>query len=350
MSTQAQKSFVIQYEVNDACNLRCSHCYHGQKAIKTNPISLQRLLEDIESLKADLGDAYKINLVLSGGETFVHPDLMKMLIQTMKAGYATVVLTNGTLLTPENAFELILTGVKQLSISLDGPDAEIHDAIRGQGMFDKTLNGIRDAQQEGLWVKISYTLMQNHNDSPEQLRALFELARREKFSSINIFRMFLHGDGVNTPQYSYTDGKRFKAVLELLYDLAQEYPDVLLVIKDPLAKNLERAQPDNVYIDVCCYIKKDYLSVAATGKVYACRKLEMPIGNLFEDTLSNIWKNNQLLDKLDNRREYMEGKCRTCPINTECRGGCLAASYGESGRLFVPDPACWKEEVPAVMM
>jgi len=340
------KTFLVQYEVNDACNLRCSHCYHGQKVIRENPVTVKRLLEDLKELKSVLGPDYSITVLLSGGEVFVRKDLLQLLTQLMISGHATFVLTNGTLITPQNAKELLIRGVRLARISLDGGTAATHDAIRGQGQFAKTLQGIRTLLANGQQVSANYTLMHGHNDQPSELKAIFELAAHEGIQSLNFFRMFAHGDGKNTPQYSYTNGHLFKQVLEQLWDLTAAYPQIQVNIKDPLAKNLERELPPNLMIDICCYIKKDYISVAANGDVYACRKLEKTVGNLLHESLAHIWQHNPLLKQLDERREYMEGKCRTCPINTECQGGCLAASYGEYGRLFVPDPACWKEDLP----
>lgn len=346
MGVQAQKYFVIQYEVNDACNLRCSHCYHGLKVIKESAIGLERLFEDIEALHEFLGPEYQILIRLSGGEVFLRKDLMSMLTRILMQGYVTVMLTNGTLVTPENAQEVAIRDVHLVQISLDGPNAEIHDKIRGQGMFVKALQGIRHLQAEGQSVSINYTLMQGHNDSKDCFLELFQLARQEKFKKVNFSRIFPQGDAHRLPEYAYTQGWRFRQVLENLLDAAAEFPDVPVVLKDPLVNNLERPIPANVKTDVCCYIRRDYLSVAANGDVFACRKLSHPVGSLLQDSLLNIWRNNPLLQQMADRRQYMAGKCRTCPINQQCQGGCLAASYGSTGQLFVPDPACWREEVP----
>lgn len=345
-----KKTFVIQYEVNDACNLRCSHCYHGLKVIKESPITLQRLFADLKDLKLALGPDYEIVIGLSGGEVFLRKDLMDLALHTMLNGYATYMLTNGTLVTPEKARQLLVRGVQLTRISVDGGTAALHDGIRGPGQFQKTLTGIRTLRAEGQAVALSCTLMKGYNDAESDVRALFDVARQEGVFKLNFSRMFAQGDGKNTPQYAYDNGLLFKEKLEMLWRLAEEYPDLQVVIKDPLAKNITLARPENLTVDVCCYIKRDFIAVAANGDVYACRKLDKTVGNLLEDTLVNIWQNSTLLQQMDDRREYMEGKCRTCPINRECRGGCLAASYGQYGRLFVPDPACWREESPAEIL
>jgi radical SAM protein with 4Fe4S-binding SPASM domain len=338
------RAFTIQYEINDACNLRCSHCYHGTKVIKEGAIGLERLLEDIEGLKAVIGHDYQIVVRMSGGEVLLKKNLMDLLTRLLIEGHMTVLLTNGTLVNADTPFELMLRGVRLTQISLDGPTAELHEAIRGKGQFAKALAGIRHLHEAGMPVSTAYTLMAGHNDSPEDFDALFTLARAEGLAKVNFTRMFPQGDGLTIPQYAYADGLHYKAVLESLLAACARFPDVQVVIKDPLVRNLEAPIPSNVKLDVCCYIKKDYISVAANGEVFACRKLGKPVGNLLEQTLADIWQSGALLQQMADRRQYMEGKCRTCPINTECQGGCLAASHGLYQRLFVPDPACWREE------
>jgi radical SAM protein with 4Fe4S-binding SPASM domain len=341
-----RKTFVIQYEVNDACNLRCSHCYHGLKAIKESAVGLERLFQDLEELHTFLGKDTQILIRLSGGEVFLRKDLMAMLVKIMLKGYATVMLTNGTLVTPENALSVAVRGVDFVQISLDGPNSEVHDAIRGKGQFMKALEGIRHLIAEEQDVSVSYTLMQGHNDTRAHFEEILALAQKENFAKVNFSRIFPQGDAHNLPAFAYADGLRFKQTLQDLLAAAAAFPTVKVVIKDPLINNLEEVFPDNVKTDVCCYIRKNYISVTANGDVFACRKLSKSVGSLLNDTLLNIWQNNELLQQLDNRRQYMAGKCRTCPINDQCKGGCLAASYGLTQTLFVPDPACWREEVP----
>lgn len=349
MATQVytdQKIFTIQYEVNDACNLRCIHCYQDTKAIAKNTITVERLFKDLEELHQLVGQDYKIMIRLTGGEVFVRKDIFDLIVKVIKKKYAVVLLTNGTLVTPDKAFELLLYGVNTTQVSLDGSNAETHDKIRGKGQFDKALEGIKNLTDIGGRSAISYTLMAGLNDKPKHMHELFQMAERLKVENVRFSRMFPQGDGLNIPEFAYADGQVYKELLETLLAISTEYPSLQITIKDPLVANLDQPLPANVNIDVCCYIKKDYLSVTANGDIYACRKLDQVIGNLHETTLADLWSNNKLLTKLDERMHYMEGKCQICPIRTSCQGGCLAASYGLTGKLFVPDPACWRENPP----
>ena len=75
--------------------------------------------------------------MISGGEPLLYPELPAFLAQTQGLGIRRILLTNGTLLTPENARPL---QVEEVQISLDGWRTG-HEAIRGVGTFDQTLVG-----------------------------------------------------------------------------------------------------------------------------------------------------------------------------------------------------------------
>ncbi len=54
-----------------------------------------------------------------------------------------VMATNGTLITEGTVIEMKASGIQRISISLDGPDAETHDAFRKvKGSFEGSLQGI----------------------------------------------------------------------------------------------------------------------------------------------------------------------------------------------------------------
>jgi len=53
----------------------------------------------------------------------------------IEAGFLGYILTNGYLMNPELAEQLIGSGVKRIEISLDGSYPEIHDKVRGRGWF-----------------------------------------------------------------------------------------------------------------------------------------------------------------------------------------------------------------------
>jgi sulfatase maturation enzyme AslB (radical SAM superfamily) len=97
----------------------------------------------------------------TGGEPFLHPELLEILADTLEDGPCTV-LTNGTLFTPARIANLLRIGEGsryslELRVSLDGWRAEDHDPIRGPGTFARTLAGLRAASEAGLLPIVTAT-------------------------------------------------------------------------------------------------------------------------------------------------------------------------------------------------
>src|SRR5690606_4026268 len=64
-------------------------------------------------------------------------------------------------------------GISCLGISLDGADADTHDAFRGwRGSFDRTMQMLTDAQELGLPVQVNTTIT---NRNFRQIDAMAEL-------------------------------------------------------------------------------------------------------------------------------------------------------------------------------
>ena len=88
-----------------------------------------------------------------------------------------------------------------------------------------------------------------------------------------------------------------------------------------------------------CNCGNCHLTILPNGDLYACRRLESKVGNVFTDRIAKVWVSSQM----ENYREYNKfEKCSKCELLRFCRG-CPAVSYGTSGDFYAPDPQCWKE-------
>jgi radical SAM protein with 4Fe4S-binding SPASM domain len=86
-----------------------------------------------------------------------------------------------------------------------------------------------------------------------------------------------------------------------------------------------------------CVIGKDGLCVMPTGDVFPCRRFPIPIGNLLETPLTQIWDESETLEKL-RKKENLKGKCGRCDIK-DCRG-CRSLALALTGDSLAEDPHC----------
>lgn len=140
---------------NYDCNLRCSYC-----VAKSSP-NAQRRAIGLKNVKQLVDEAVELgfsHIFFTGGEPFLLKDIYDMLAYSSQH-VETTVLTNAMLFNEKRMGQLKAINNDQLEIqvSLDGGCAEDHDAYRGQGTWQKTVDGIHALQAEGFRVRLSTT-------------------------------------------------------------------------------------------------------------------------------------------------------------------------------------------------
>lgn len=134
------------------CNLACTHCF-----VSCSPTNHTHEMMTLAEVARHLADAAALGVreyYFTGGEPFLNPEMEAILAATLQVGPATV-LTNGLLLDPERCARLAaLAGSAEYSldlrVSLDGWDAASNDPIRGEGTFERILDGVRNLARAGL--------------------------------------------------------------------------------------------------------------------------------------------------------------------------------------------------------
>jgi MoaA/NifB/PqqE/SkfB family radical SAM enzyme len=144
---------LVAWEVTRSCNLACVHCraaahmepYEGE----LGPEASFRLLDQI----AEVGQPI---VILTGGEPLLRPDIFDLAKYGTDKGLRMVMSPNGTLITEDTARKMADSGIKRISISIDGSTAESHDAFRGvEGSFEASMRGIKYATDAGIEFQIN---------------------------------------------------------------------------------------------------------------------------------------------------------------------------------------------------
>ncbi len=140
---------------NYDCNLRCSYC-----VAKSSPNAPRRAL-GMANVTRLVDEAVALNfehVFFTGGEPFLLNEIYDMLAYS-SARVPTTALTNAMVLRGARLDKL--TAIQNdnliLQVSLDGGRAEHHDAYRGKGAWDKTVEGIQALQSRGFRVRIGTT-------------------------------------------------------------------------------------------------------------------------------------------------------------------------------------------------
>jgi AdoMet-dependent heme synthase len=155
------------------CNLSCTHCF-----VSCGPGEDRHALMPREQVRGRVAEALALGVkefYFTGGEPFVHPELLDILADTLLHGPCTV-LTNGTLLPGRVVSSLRDLAARsryslEIRVSLDGDRAVDHDAFRGAGSFERAMSGILALSAVGLLPIVTVT--QNSDEDPRRFRERF---------------------------------------------------------------------------------------------------------------------------------------------------------------------------------
>lgn len=127
--------------VTNRCNLRCKMC--DQWKTKPEMFSRELSTEEWFSVIDSAAKMHTMVITLTGGEPFLRADTPQILKRIHENGIKSHVCTNGTLINNALIKKLMHSPPDSVSVSLDGPETEIHDKLRGKKCFSNALNGIK---------------------------------------------------------------------------------------------------------------------------------------------------------------------------------------------------------------
>ena len=345
----SRSPFIVIWEVTRACALACVHC-RADAIPRRNPQELTteeglRLIDQVRGLSQP-----PPLFVLTGGDPMRRPDLALLVHYAADAGLIVALTPSGTAAaTRARLTELKNAGLSRVAVSLDGPDAETHDAFRRvRGSYDRTMKIIDAVADLGLSLQINTTI------SRLTLPQLEPMAARVAEFPLSLWAVFFlvrTGRGASLDQITADECER---VLNYLYDLSctssfgiktTEAPHFHRVIwqreharpvfdsaQVPGAKQRGLRAPRSV-TDGNGFLFIDHL-----GNICPSGFLPVARGNVRTDDLGTIYRNDEIFRRL-RQTDALGGKCGRCEFRQLC-GGSRARAFAETGALMASDPLC----------
>jgi len=342
----------IDIDITNQCNLRCRYCYHFSGA---GDVDQDLPKEEWFRFFEELNRCAVMTVTLAGGEPFLRKDL-KDLIESIVANRMRFnILSNGTLITDDMADFLFSTGrCDGVQVSIDGSKPEPHDIFRGNGNFDRAIEGIRCLKKHLVPVQVRVTI---HRQNVSDLEAIAELLLEEiglpDFSTNAASYMGLCRQNVDQVGLSVDDRT---LAMETLLKLNSTYDNRINAQAGPLAEatmwaEMEQARqkgisriPTRGSLTACGCVM-DKIAVRADGTIVPCTMLShMELGRINRDDLKEIWQNHPEMKKMRQRRNIPLNDfefCNGCPYIDYCTGNCPGLAYTLTGKVNHPSPdAC----------
>lgn len=336
---------LVFWETTNACNLKCIHC---RASAVENRGQEELSLEQSCSLLSDIASFAQPVIVLSGGEPLVRDDIFDIARFGTELGLRMVLATNGTMLDADVARKLVDSGIRRVSISLDGADARTHDSFRGlPGAFDAALRGIEFCKSAGMPVQINTTVAK-HN--LHQLPTILDSTVAIGACALHLFLLVPTGCGKEISGREMISPQEYEEVLNWLYDASKTAPINLKATCAPHYFRVmrQRAKAEGIKITPethgleamtkGCLAGSAVCFVSYKGDVYPCGYFPVIAGNVIDTPISRIWRESELFKALRDP-SLLKGKCGRCEYSRVC-AGCRARAYAETGDFLDEEPYC----------
>ncbi len=341
------EGIILIWNLTNACNLYCKHCYSSANQDRTDELSEEEVYELIPKLK-DVGVRFAI---LSGGEPLLREDLFRIARRLKEHGINTYLSTNGLLVSEENLDE-IKNSFDYVGISIDG-EPEIHDVFRGKrGSFERSLSSLRLLIKSGVRVGLRFTLT---SLTWRSLPFIFRLVEEEGIPKLYISHLVYAGRG---RRLSDMEKRSYRKVVTFIVNKAIEYvetgQDVEVVTGNNeadavvLYTEFKRRYPDladKLYERLLAWGGNQagvrLMNIDYKGNVKPDPFFEDRLGNVREKDIKEIWEGNGLLSFLRERPRRVKGRCSTCPYIPICNGNSRARAYAFFGDYTQEDPSCY---------
>jgi radical SAM protein with 4Fe4S-binding SPASM domain len=310
----------VHLEVVAACNLTCTHCFAGELPRNQHPLSVG----EMDGLFADLARLGSFRLGLTGGEPLLRKDLFDVLDAATARGLHPCLTTNGLLLTEDIARELSRRPLVWLNVSLEGPDAQTNDAVRGPGTFDAVVEKLKLLRRHARFT-LAFTVLRSNAHLARQCA---ELACRVGAHTAVFRPLYPAGTALHhldlMPSFTQYTGA--------LHALAEwDGPDADLRGLDVFSPTSRAATQPAVHTSHGCGAGRHVCSISVQGDVNPCSFLgrDFETGNIRETPFEVIWHSGQQMRRL--REEA-----------GDFRGGCRARAQVFAGSVDAADP--WMDE------
>ncbi len=337
----------IAWEITRRCNLRCIHCRSASETVvKEHPdFSTEeafRVLEDIASYAKPV-------VVLSGGEPLLRTDMFDIAQKGTELGLRMCLATNGTLIDDDRCRRIKESGIKIVSLSLDGSTAEIHDDFRKQkGAFEGTIKAAELFRKHGIEFIINSSFTKRNQ---KEIPKVYKLAKELGATAWYMFMIVPTGRGeeIMSELISKED---YEKILEWHYHMEKDEKDILVrptcaphyyrIVRQKAKEEGIRFERRSLKFSTGgakgCIAGQLICLIDVDGNLLPCSYFPKPAGNIFKQSFKEIWENSELFKELRDFKGY-KGRCGACEYIHVC-GGCRARAYAVYGDYLEEEPFC----------
>lgn len=294
----------ISIEILQRCPNRCIYCSSHSNPQATHLIPFEIIKNIIDDAKC-LGCK---TVCLSGGEPFLHPQILDIISYIAKKRLTCYVYTSGIYMKdevysslPNEYIEAIRGMVDKVIFNVEADSSALYDQIMGTdvGGFDMMKKSISDCVSSGLVVETHVVPMQVNF---KHLKSIFEMCYQLGVSKVSILRLVLQGRALENLSLVKLTAEDSREVTKLIKILDESYKGKVRIGLPYSDSNCR----------IYCKAASDKINVRYDGNVYPCEvfkddllnaKLGCEPDNVLKDRFYDIYQESPYLNVVRRRIE-----------------------------------------------
>lgn len=252
----------ISIEILQRCPNRCIYCSSHSNPQATHIIPFEIIKNVIDDAKS-LGCK---TVCLSGGEPFLHPQILDIISYIAKQQLTCYVYTSGIYMKdevysslPNEYIEAIRGMVDKVIFNVEADSSALYDQIMGTdvGGFDMMKKSINDCVSSGLAVETHVVPMQVNF---KHLKPIFEMCYQLGVSKVSILRLVLQGRALENLSLVKLTGEDNREVTKMIKTLNEAYKGKVRIGLPYSDSNCR----------IYCKAASDKINIRYDGNVYPC--------------------------------------------------------------------------------
>jgi len=269
----------MTFAVTYRCQCKCVHCSAGRHLNK------DRIELSTEEAKKLIDDAQKLGVTIiafTGGEPLLREDIFELIAHVDQRKAMPVMFTNGQYLTDGNVEKLAKAGLYSLFLSIDTPDAEMHNKLRGMpGLFETAIEGLMRVKAKGIFANFSSYATRSGSEN-KVYKKLHKLAIDLGLHNIIYFDCVPTGNMLHDTSEMLTP--------ELHSDIHQYSAEVFnKKIVPPLSSQAWQNSVEAYLSGIGCLAGNIQYYASAYGDISPCDFSPLAFGNIRKEPLKKIW-------------------------------------------------------------
>lgn len=328
IQTKMHELNYLFWECTLRCNLNCIHCGSDCTRDSNTPdMEISAFLNVLDKVSQEYNPS-KVMIAITGGEPLVRRDLDVCGKKIYERGFPWGIVSNGYLLTHDRLVSLCESGLRSITISLDGLQGS-HNWLRGKdNSFQKAIQAvILCSNQKDLMFDVVTCVNKRNISELESIKKLLLEAGVRKW---RLFTIFPKGRAKQIEELELSNSE-FKQMLDFIAECRNQKTIEASYGCEGFLGNYEGKVRDGYFF---CRAGITVASILADGSISACPSLRGDFiqGNIYKDDFIDCWNNRY--SKMRNRNWAKTSTCLNCNKFKYCCGNGLHLRDGPESELL----------------